>query len=88
MITRFAGGAPHRGRPEAVCAPERIRTSDLGLRTTVRFQLRYEGMVQAEGLEPPGLLLYRQRRTPDPYLRGDRAELNRHSWSHNPALYR
>lgn len=38
--------------------PERNRTSDLAVRSGALYPLSYEGKVQAEGLEPSGLLPY------------------------------
>lgn len=70
MITRFAGAAPHRERHETLRALGPIRTADLQVRNLMRYPLRYEGMVQAAGLDPTGLLLYRQRLTPYEHLHG------------------
>lgn len=59
---------------------------------TGALPLRYEGMVRAERFELPkreGNWVTASHTSPSVARpRGDRAELNRHDWSHNPALYR
>ena len=52
MITRFAGGAPHRGRSETMSAPGPIRTAGLRIRNPTLFPLSYEGMVRVPGAGP------------------------------------
>jgi hypothetical protein len=69
-LTRFAGGALHRERYEAVRAPERNRTSDVRVRNPVLYPLSYEGNVQVTGVEPIGLPVYSQRLTPREHLLG------------------
>ena len=53
-----------------VRAPGRTRTAGLQARNLVLSPLSYKGMVQAAGVEPARLLLYRQRLSPHERLHG------------------
>lgn len=53
MITRFAGGALHQERHEALRAPGWTRTSGLDARNIALFPLSYEGMCAGGEIRTP-----------------------------------
>lgn len=87
--TSFAERALHPERHAAVRTLGPIRTGGLQVRNLVLYPLSYEGMAWEQQVTILLRTVLQTARKPLPLLPWvDRPELNRHLWSHIPALYR